>query len=97
MARVAADNSNKVILTSDNPRNENPDAIIQDMIDGLNPAEKRKSIKITDRESAIQTAILTAQSNDIILIAGKGHENYQEINGVKHPFDDLEIVKKYLS
>ncbi len=93
MAQVAADWSDKVIITSDNPRSENPQTIIEQMEKGLSPTNKRKALSITDRKEAIRTAYMLAQPGDIILIAGKGHEKYQEINGVKHPFDDKAIVR----
>ena len=91
----AAHLSDKVILTSDNPRDENPKKIIEDMIKGVSPIDYKKIIKITDREEAIMESERISEPGDIILIAGKGHENYQEINGEKKPFDDFEIVKKY--
>jgi UDP-N-acetylmuramoyl-L-alanyl-D-glutamate--2,6-diaminopimelate ligase len=97
MAQIACKLSDKVILTSDNPRTENPDSILDDMFAGLKSEDLRKSVRITDRKSAIQTASMMAKPGDIILIAGKGHENYQEINGVKHHFDDKEIVTAALS
>lgn len=93
MAQTACDWSNKVILTSDNPRTENPETIIEDMKVGISPANQRKAIAITDRKEAIKTAFLLAQPGDIILVAGKGHEKYQEINGVKTNFDDKQILK----
>jgi UDP-N-acetylmuramoyl-L-alanyl-D-glutamate--2,6-diaminopimelate ligase len=94
MAKEAVRLSNRVILTSDNPRCEKPEDIIQDMVNGLNDREKEKSVCITDRREAIRTACLLAQTGDVILIAGKGHEDYQEIDGVKHHFDDREIVRE---
>lgn len=96
MAMIAADQSDRAILTSDNPRSEMPEAIIEDMKAGLDPILMRKSLSITDRREAIRTACSLAQPGDIILIAGKGHEKYQEINGVKHPFDDFQIVLETL-
>lgn len=95
MAREAVRLSNYVILTSDNPRFEDPEAIIEDMAEGLkdSPSNKR-TLKITDRKEAIRTACLLAQTGDVILIAGKGHEDYQEIKGVKHHFDDSEVVRE---
>lgn len=93
MAEVACEHSNKVILTSDNPRSEDPAQIIRDMEAGLGAAAKRKYISIVDRKEAIKTAISLAAPEDIILVAGKGHEKYQEIQGVKHPFDDKETVR----
>lgn len=92
MAQVAADWSDKVILTSDNPRSEDPQAILADMEKGISPSNKRKVLSIADRKEAIKTATHLAQPGDIILVAGKGHEKYQEIKGVKHPFDDKEIL-----
>jgi UDP-N-acetylmuramoyl-L-alanyl-D-glutamate--2,6-diaminopimelate ligase len=94
MAKEAVRLSDQVILTSDNPRFEKPDDIIQDMLNGLDNAEKKKAICITDRREAIRTACLLAQSGDVVLIAGKGHEDYQEIEGVKYPFDDRKIVQE---
>jgi UDP-N-acetylmuramoyl-L-alanyl-D-glutamate--2,6-diaminopimelate ligase len=94
MAQVACEHSDKVILTSDNPRSEEPAQIIKDMEAGLGAAAKRKYISIVDRKEAIKTAISLAKGDDIVLIAGKGHEKYQEIKGVKHHFDDKEIVKE---
>jgi len=93
MAKIAASLSNKVVLTSDNPRSETPEEIIKDMAHGLDPVSLAKTLQITDRKEAIKLACTLAQPNDIILIAGKGHEKYQEIKGVKHPFDDLETVE----
>jgi UDP-N-acetylmuramoyl-L-alanyl-D-glutamate--2,6-diaminopimelate ligase len=96
MAQIACKLSDKVILTSDNPRTENPDSILDDMYAGLDEKNSKIAVRITDRKSAIQTACLMAKEGDIILIAGKGHENYQEINGVKHHFDDKEFVSEFL-
>jgi UDP-N-acetylmuramoyl-L-alanyl-D-glutamate--2,6-diaminopimelate ligase len=92
MAEVACEHSDKVIFTSDNPRSEDPEQIIRDMEAGLNISAKRKSVSIVDRREAIKTAINFAGKEDIILIAGKGHEKYQEIKGVKNHFDDKEVV-----
>jgi len=92
MAAVACELSDKVIITSDNPRSEEPEQIINEMMEGVEGHFFNKTISITDREQAIKTACIMAQPGDIILIAGKGHENYQEIKGIKHPFDDLKIV-----
>lgn len=92
MAQVACDYSDRVVLTSDNPRSEDPAAIIKDMEMGLPVAAKRKYLAITDRREAIKTALSLAKPEDIVLIAGKGHEKYQEIKGVKHHFDDKEVV-----
>ena len=94
MAQIACEYSNKVILTSDNPRSENPEDILNQMQAGINPVDAKKTLRISDRKEAIRTAIAFAKEGDIILIAGKGHEKYQEINGIKHPFDDFEIVKE---
>ena len=94
MAEVSAQLSDRVILTSDNPRTESPDAILADMQTGIPAQHFKKVLKITDREEAIKTAISIAEPNDIILIAGKGHETYQEIKGVKHPFDDKQVFTK---
>jgi UDP-N-acetylmuramoyl-L-alanyl-D-glutamate--2,6-diaminopimelate ligase len=94
MAEAACEHSDKVILTSDNPRSEDPAQIIKDMETGLSSTAKRKYISIADRREAIKTAVSFAQPEDIILIAGKGHEKYQEIKGVKHHFDDKEVVKE---
>jgi UDP-N-acetylmuramoyl-L-alanyl-D-glutamate--2,6-diaminopimelate ligase len=93
MAQVACDLSNKVFFTSDNPRSEDPNAIIKDMEQGLTSAAKRKYINIVDRKEAIKAAISFAKAGDIILIAGKGHEKYQDIQGVKHDFDDKQILE----
>lgn len=94
MAQIACEHSDKVILTSDNPRSEDPEVILSQMQEGLTPNDIKKTLKITDRKEAIKTACSFAQKGDIILIAGKGHEKYQEIKGVKHPFDDFKIVKE---
>jgi UDP-N-acetylmuramoyl-L-alanyl-D-glutamate--2,6-diaminopimelate ligase len=94
MAEAACEYSDKAIFTSDNPRNEDPVQIIKDMEEGLSAAARRKYISIVDRKEAIKTAISLAKPEDIILVAGKGHENYQEIKGVKNHFDDREIVKE---
>ena len=97
MASVACNLSSQVILTADNPRSENPDTIIEDMMRGLNPVQQKKVLVITDRRQAIKTACRLANANDIVLVAGKGHEKYQEINGEKFPFDDLEELKQSLN
>jgi UDP-N-acetylmuramoyl-L-alanyl-D-glutamate--2,6-diaminopimelate ligase len=94
MAKEAVLGSDKVILTSDNPRTENPAQIIRDMEAGVKTLYKNKVVSIENRREAIKTASLLAQPGDIILIAGKGHENYQDVNGVKHHFDDVEEIKK---
>ncbi len=94
MAEVACEHSDKVIFTSDNPRFEEPVEIIKDMEAGVPAAARRKCISITDRKEAIKTAISLANQEDIVLVAGKGHEKYQEVNGVKYHFDDKEVVKE---
>lgn len=94
MAQEAANQSDRVIITSDNPRFEEPQDIINDMLAGLDQEQMKKVIAITDRREAIRTACMMARSGDVILIAGKGHENYQDVKGVKHHFDDHEIVKE---
>ena len=94
MAQEAVKQSDTVILTSDNPRDEEPQAIINDMLAGLDAAQRKKVLTITDRKEAIRTAAMMAQKGDVILVAGKGHENYQEINGVKHHFDDHEVIRE---
>jgi UDP-N-acetylmuramoyl-L-alanyl-D-glutamate--2,6-diaminopimelate ligase len=96
MAGIATELSDKVILTSDNPRNEDPEVIINEMEKGVAPQNFKKSLSITDRKQAIKTACQLAQPNDIILIAGKGHETYQEVNGVRHHFDDMETITELL-
>ncbi len=94
MSNIACMFSNKVILTSDNPRTEDPEEILNQMEKGVDAVDVKKTLRIADRKEAIKTACTLAKSGDIILIAGKGHEKYQEIKGVKHPFDDLEILKE---
>jgi UDP-N-acetylmuramoyl-L-alanyl-D-glutamate--2,6-diaminopimelate ligase len=94
MAQSACDLSDRVILTSDNPRTEDANQILRDMETGLNTAAKRKYISIADRREAIKTAVSLANKEDIILIAGKGHEKYQDIMGVKFPFDDKEVLRE---
>jgi len=96
MAKIASDLSDKAILTSDNPRNEDPEVILDEMEQGVDAHNYKKILRITDRKQAVKTACQLAQPNDIILIAGKGHETYQEINGVRHHFDDMETVKEIL-
>lgn len=96
MAAIAIDFSNKVILTSDNPRTEDPLAILADMQKGIEGSGLNNTLVIADRREAIKTAVMLAEPGDIILIAGKGHEKYQEINGIKHPFDDFDMVKTLL-
>ena len=96
MARSATSGSDRVILTSDNPRSEDPAAILRDMEQGLDPIEKRKCLSIVDRREAIRTAAALAEPGDIVLVAGKGHETYQEIQGERHPFDDrLELKEAF--
>lgn len=95
MAQEAVRQSDRVIITSDNPRFEEPQDIINDMLAGLNKEQMKKVITIVDRKEAIKTACMMAQKGDVILVAGKGHENYQEINGVKHHFDDKEILHEF--
>ena len=96
MASIAKKNSTRLILTSDNPRDEEPKDILNDMVAGLTPEELTETLVIEDREAAIKTACMLAQKDDVILIAGKGHEDYQIIKGVKHHFDDHEVVKSNL-
>ncbi len=96
MASIACRLSDKVILTSDNPRNEDPLAIIREMQTGVTPTEARKTLVMADREEAIKTACMMARDKDIVLVAGKGHEDYQEIKGVKYPFDDRKVVERML-
>ena len=97
MAQEAVKQSDKVIITSDNPRFEEPQDIINDMLAGLNAQQMKKVISITDRREAIRTACMMAQKGDVILVAGKGHEDYQEIKGVKHHFDDKEVLREIFS
>ena len=94
MAQEAVKQSDTVILTSDNPRDEEPQAIIDDMLAGLDTTQRKKVLTIVDRKQAIRTAAMMAKKGDVILVAGKGHENYQEINGVKHHFDDHEVIRE---
>jgi UDP-N-acetylmuramoyl-L-alanyl-D-glutamate--2,6-diaminopimelate ligase len=96
MANIASTLSDKLIITSDNPRTENPETIIAEMEQGVAPQNFKKTVSISDRKQAIKAACQLAQANDIILIAGKGHETYQEINGVRQNFDDMKIVKEML-
>lgn len=97
MAQEAVKQSDRVIITSDNPRFEEPQDIINDMLAGLNAQQMKKVVSIADRREAIRTAVMMAEKGDVILIAGKGHEDYQEIKGVKHHFDDREEVRKIFS
>lgn len=93
MAQAAAEFSTRAIFTSDNPRSEDPSAILQEMNAGLDALQLRKVLTIADRREAIRAAIMMANAGDIVLVAGKGHENYQEVNGVKYPFDDREVLE----
>ena len=92
MANIASDLSDKIIITSDNPRTENPETIIEEMERGVAPQNYKKTVSIIDRKQAIKEACQLAQANDIILIAGKGHESYQEINGEQLAFSDSQVV-----
>lgn len=94
MAQEAVKNSDRVIITSDNPRNEDPQEIINDMLAGLDDAQRQKVISIVDRREAIRTACMMAAPGDVILVAGKGHEDYQIVKGVKHHFDDHEVIRE---
>ncbi len=96
MAAVACKYSNKIIFTSDNPRSEDPLEIIKEMQTGVGPTDAKKTLVMVDREEAIKTACMLAKEKDIIIVTGKGHENYQEIKGVKHPFDDKEVLTRML-
>jgi len=96
MASIAVRFSDKVVLTSDNPRDEDPMEIIREMQSGIGPSDARKTLVIADREEAIKTACMMANDKDIVLVAGKGHETYQEIKGVKYPFDDREVVGRMI-
>ena len=94
MAQEAVKQSDRVIITSDNPRFEEPQAIINDMLAGLDAKQMKKVVSIVDRREAIRAACMMAEKGDVVLVAGKGHENYQEIQGVKHHFDDKEVLKE---
>ncbi|HLN56029.1 MAG TPA: UDP-N-acetylmuramoyl-L-alanyl-D-glutamate--2,6-diaminopimelate ligase [Bacteroidales bacterium] len=94
MAAISAEGSDRLILTSDNPRTEDPEKILDDMEAGITPEMKKKTLRIADRHEAIRTAVMLAKKGDVILIAGKGHETYQEINGIRHHFDDREELRK---
>lgn len=96
MASVACKLSDKVIFTSDNPRSENPKTIIEEMKTGVSPIDFKKTLENADRKEAIKMAVMLADKNDIILVAGKGHEKYQEVDGVKHPFDDLTVLSEMM-
>jgi UDP-N-acetylmuramoyl-L-alanyl-D-glutamate--2,6-diaminopimelate ligase len=97
MASIAARLSDQLILTSDNPRSEDPNVILEDMKQGLDKNERDMAISVTDRKEAIKLAIKLANNMDIVLLAGKGHEKYQEIKGVKYDFDDYKIASEFLN
>ncbi len=97
MAKEAAKGSDRLIITSDNPRFEEPQDIINDMLAGLDSSDMKKTLSIVDRKEAIRTACLLAEKGDVILVAGKGHENYQEVKGVKHHFDDKEVLNEFIN
>lgn len=97
MAQIACNGSDKLVLTSDNPRTEEPDSILDDMEVGLSAEQLSHTVRITDRRQAIRTACMMAREGDIILIAGKGHETYQEVNGVRSHFDDVEEAERELN
>ena len=96
MAEITARGSSKAILTSDNPRTEDPEKILDDMEAGITPDIRKKVLRIADRREAIRTAVMLANAGDVILVAGKGHETYQDIKGVKYHFDDREELAKAL-
>ena len=96
MAVIACKYSDQVILTSDNPRSEDPEGILQDMKKGLNTAQEKKTLMIVNRSEAIKVACTLAKGYDMILVAGKGHETYQEIKGKRYPFDDVQVVQEFL-
>jgi UDP-N-acetylmuramoyl-L-alanyl-D-glutamate--2,6-diaminopimelate ligase len=96
MAAICAEGSSKVILTSDNPRTEDPEKILDDMESGITPDVRKKVLRIANRREAIKASVMLAGPGDVVLIAGKGHETYQEINGIKHHFDDREELKAAL-
>ncbi len=97
MAAISAEGSTRLILTSDNPRTEDPEKILDDMEEGLTVDMRKRSLRICDRREAIRTAVMIADPGDVILVAGKGHETYQEVNGIKHHFDDREELRKALA
>ena len=97
MGNIASSLSTKVVFTSDNPRSENPTQIIDDIMDGVSSENLEKVTRIIDRREAIEMALSIAKKNDIVLVAGKGHESYQEINGIKNNFDDFEVIKNIIS
>jgi UDP-N-acetylmuramoyl-L-alanyl-D-glutamate--2,6-diaminopimelate ligase len=94
MTNIALRYSDRVVLTSDNPRSEDPQSIINDMLSGITPEEEKKVVSITDRKEAIRAACMMAEKDDIILVAGKGHETYQEVNGTRHHFDDRQVIRE---
>ena len=96
MARIAVDLSDQVILTSDNPRTENPETILDQMMEGVPVSLRKKVLRLENRKEAIRTATRLADRDSVILVAGKGHEDYQEIQGVKYPFDDRKILQEAL-
>lgn len=97
MSKIACDLSDRVILTSDNPRSEDPESILKQMQNGIEKQNTKKTLSIVDRREAIRTAVALARPGDIVLVAGKGHEKYQEVNGVKYPFDDMGVLKENLN
>jgi UDP-N-acetylmuramoyl-L-alanyl-D-glutamate--2,6-diaminopimelate ligase len=97
MARIACDYSQRVVLTSDNPRTEDPESILDEMMEGVGPDVRRKVLRISNRREGIRTAVSLTQGQDVVLVAGKGHEKYQEINGVRHDFDDVEQLRSALA
>jgi UDP-N-acetylmuramoyl-L-alanyl-D-glutamate--2,6-diaminopimelate ligase len=96
MARIAAEHSDVVVFTSDNPRSEDPEAIIADMMEGLDDQDRERAVTVVDRREAIRYAVDQAGPGDVVLIAGKGHETYQEIKGVRYDFDDREVARQAL-
>jgi UDP-N-acetylmuramoyl-L-alanyl-D-glutamate--2,6-diaminopimelate ligase len=96
MAKEVAKASDRIIVTSDNPRFEDPQAIIDDVLAGMTPEDMKKTVSIVDRREAIRTACMMARPEDVILVAGKGHEDYQEVKGVKHHFDDKEVLREMM-
>ena len=97
MGNIASSLSTKVVFTSDNPRSENPTQIIDDIMDGVSSENLEKVTRIIDRREAIEMALSIAKKNDVVLVAGKGHESFQEINGIKNNFDDFEVIKNIIS
>jgi UDP-N-acetylmuramoyl-L-alanyl-D-glutamate--2,6-diaminopimelate ligase len=96
MAQEAVRQSDRVVITSDNPRFEDPQDIINDMLAGLTPQQRKSVLVIADRREAIRAACMMAERGDVVLVAGKGHEDYQEIRGVKHHFDDHEVIREVI-